>query len=124
MANPLRVVVFEDDFLLAEALSDALAKLGCNLVHSCGSLREAMLVVEKGDFDLAIVDLDLRAFDASPVLDRLIDCSIPALLATGSDEDDVPDRFAQMLRLTKPYDQKQLKKAIEELQTSGPLRIA
>ncbi|TAL87204.1 MAG: response regulator [Rhodanobacter sp.] len=126
MAIPSRVVVFEDDFLLAETLSDALTALGCAVVHCCHSLREAMLVVEKADFDLAVVDLDLRGLDASPILDRLVAGNIPALLSTGANEKDVPERFTQLPRLTKPYDQKQLKKAIEQTQISWPgsLRVA
>ncbi len=124
MANPLRVVVFEDDFLLAEALADALTRLGCDLIHCCGSFREAMRVIDKADFDLAIVDLDLQGFDASPILDRLADCNISVLLATASNEEFVPERFAQTPRLTKPYDHQQLKKAIEQLQMSGSFRTA
>ncbi|HZX69807.1 MAG TPA: response regulator [Rhodanobacter sp.] len=123
MANPLRVVVFEDDFLLAETLSDVLTRLGCDVVHCCGSLREAMLVVEMADFDLAIVDLDLQGLDASPILDRLVACNVPALLATASNEEYVSERFAQVPRLKKPYDQGQLKEAIERVQASGLPRV-
>ncbi|MEO6798610.1 MAG: response regulator [Rhodanobacter sp.] len=123
MVNPWRVIVIEDDFLLAETLRDALTKLGCNVVHCCGSLREAMLVAEKADFDLAVVDLDLRGLDASPVLDQLVASNIPALLATASNREFVPERLAHLPRLTKPYNQRQLKEAIEQLQTSGLFRV-
>lgn len=114
-----RVVVFEDDFLLAETLSEVLIRLGLDLVHCCGSLQEAIQVVETADFDLAIVDLDLRGLDASPLLDRLVAGNRRALLATADDEEYVPPRFAQLPRLTKPYDQQQLKKTIEKMQASG-----
>lgn len=121
VANRWRVVIFEDDFLLSETLSDALTALDCHVVHRCASLREAMQVVGSQDFDLATVDLDLQGLDASPVLDRLTDRNIPALLATASNQEFVPERFAKMPRLTKPYTQKQLKQAIEQMQTSGLL---
>ena len=124
MATATRVVIFEDDFLLAEALSDALTRLGCNVVHCCSSVREAVLAVEAARFDLAIVDLDLCGLDASPILDRLVDRNIPALLATASDEEYVPERFAQMPRLAKPYDRKQLKQAIDRMQKARSLPLA
>lgn len=120
MAISWRIVVFEDDFLLAETLSEALVRLGFELVHCCSSLQEAMQVVEEADFDLAIVDMDLRGLDASPILDQLVAGNRRALLATAADEEYVPPRFAQLPRLTKPYDQQQLKKTIEKMQASGP----
>lgn len=124
MATATRVVIFEDDYLLAEALSDSLTRLGCQVVHCCGILSEALLVVDAADFDMAVVDLDLHGLDASPILDRLVDRNIPALLATGSSEGHIRERFVQIPRLTKPYDQKQLKKAIRQMQTSASQRVA
>lgn len=119
MATVTRVVIFEDDYLLAEALTDALTRLGCHVVHCCGSLSEALLVVNAASFDLAVVDLDLHGLDASPILDRLVDSNIPALLATGSSVDHIPERFTQMPRLTKPYDQRQLSHAMQQILTVG-----
>lgn len=124
MSNALRVIIFEDDFLLAEALSDALTKIGCNVIECCGGFAQAKLIVATADCDLAIVDLDLRGIDASPILDRLVERHIPAVVATAADNEDVPERLAHLPRLTKPYNTNQLKIVIDQMQSSGLLRLA
>lgn len=123
MAKRCRVAIFEDDFLLAEALSDALVHLSYEPVHCCGELHEALLIAATADFDLAIVDLDLRGVDAVPLLERLLGANIPTLVATSADNRNVPGRFAQLPRLSKPYNLTQLEKTIEPMVTNSSLHI-
>lgn len=119
MFNGLRVVVFEDDFLLAEALLDTLSELGCRVVTCCGAFNEAMHVAATVDFDVAIVDLDLHGLDACPILEKLEDRQLPYLLATATE--DVPTRFSSAPRLTKPYDASQLEKMLGQMRKCGQL---
>lgn len=110
MFNGLRVVVFEDDFLLADALVDTLGNLGCCVVTSCRAFKEALDAAATIDFDVAIVDLDLGGLDASPILEKLEERQRPYLLATATEN--VPKRFLSAPRLTKPYDARQLEKML------------
>lgn len=121
MMKPYRVAVFEDDFLLAESLSDVLTALGCELACCCASVPDALLAVETVDFDLAIVDLDLRGQYADPVLDRLAKKNVYALLATAADERDLPDWLQSLPRISKPYNAKVLKRAIQRIFVSSTL---
>lgn len=70
---------------------------------------------------MALVDLDLRGLDASPILEKIEDRQRLYLLATATDN--VPARFSSAPRLTKPYDASQLEKILGQMRERGPLVI-
>lgn len=108
-----RVLVFEDDFLLAGTLADVLARLGCKWVACVGSFDQAMVAAETQICDLAVVDLDLRGHSAAPILDKLIARAIPYILATCTARSDIPSTYAAAPCISKPYNLHALGNAIQ-----------
>ncbi|MEO7050070.1 MAG: response regulator [Rhodanobacter sp.] len=108
MKNPLRALVVEDDFLLAEMLVDALVKLGCEVLGSAANVDDGVRLAGESTCDFAIVDLDLRGEMAFPIFDRLRDRGIPCLMATGAFPVDIPEQYRATMRLSKPYDLREL----------------
>lgn len=109
MADPslrgLRILVIEDEYLLANALEGRLQDLGCEVLGPVGSLDEALaLIRSEAPFDGAIVDINLGRAMAYPAADMLMGHGIPFLFTTGYDDSMIPDRFGSILRLKKPFD--------------------
>lgn len=115
MNAPLRVIVVEDDFLLAETLADSLAALGYQVVGQAASVLQALQSIESVSCDFAIVDLYLKGELALPILDKLRDRQIAFLLATGASVEDIPARHSRAPRVLKPYDAHELQRAIKGL---------
>jgi DNA-binding response OmpR family regulator len=102
-ADTPRVIVCEDDFLLAGALTDALTQLGCMVVACVGTVAGALRAVEAGGCEFAVVDINLRGTPAYAVLDALVACSTPFIVASSAAIRDMPARHAHCPLLTKPY---------------------
>ncbi|HEV7121950.1 MAG TPA: response regulator [Rhodanobacter sp.] len=115
MKSPLRAIVVEDEFMLAEILADALATLGCEVLGSAANVDDGVRLAGESLCDFAIVDLNLKGKMAFPVLDRLHERGIPYLMATGAFAEDIPQRYLGAARLSKPYDVRELQRALGQL---------
>jgi DNA-binding response OmpR family regulator len=84
--NPLsgvRVLVVEDDSLLAMDLEDTLVDAGALVVGVCQSLDEAMARANFDDFAVAVLDFTLGSDTASPVARQLVRQGVPFVFYTG-----------------------------------------
>ncbi|MEO8746124.1 MAG: response regulator [Rhodanobacter sp.] len=115
MSGDLRAIVIEDDFLLSETLGDALKKVGCVVVAQAASVADGLQIARNTRCDFAVVDLHLKGRMAYPILDVLQERGIPLLMATGLLREEIPARYADTARLSKPYDMHELRGAIDEL---------
>ena len=79
----VRVLVVEDDWLLAMDLQVILVEAGAVVVDVCQTVDEAMLRAEAGDFAVAVLDFGLGSETASPVARRLFNRGVPFILYTG-----------------------------------------
>jgi DNA-binding response OmpR family regulator len=81
--NGVRVLVVEDDLLLAMDLQAILVGAGAVVVDVCQTVDQAMLRSEAGDFAVAVLDFGLGSETASPVARRLFNRGVPFILYTG-----------------------------------------
>ena len=79
----VRVLVVEDDPLLAMDLEATLVEAGAVVVDLCRTLDEAMLRADAGDFAVAVLDFGLGSETVSPVARRLLNQGVPFVLYTG-----------------------------------------
>lgn len=99
-----RVLVVEDEYLLADDLSYALAEAGAEVLGPVPSIEEATSLIAKGErIDAAVLDVNLRGDMVFPVADALVARNIPFAFATGYDRWALPDRFASAPRIEKPF---------------------
>jgi DNA-binding response OmpR family regulator len=70
--NGVRVLVVEDDKLLAMDLEETLVDAGAIVVGVCQTLDEAMARSNDDDFAVAVLDFSLGQDTASPVARRLV----------------------------------------------------
>jgi DNA-binding response OmpR family regulator len=84
----VRVLVVEDDPLMAMDLEDSLAQAGAAVVGLCRSVEDAMARAAVDDFAVAVLDFSLGQDTASPVARRLACRGVPFVLYTGKSRRD------------------------------------
>jgi CheY-like chemotaxis protein len=98
------ILIVEDEPLISMMLEDFLESLGHNVVGTCESVEEALDHVDRGGFDIAIIDVQLKdGKHAWPVADRLAQAGTPFVLATGGHVEPPPAEHADAPVLSKPY---------------------
>src|SRR3546814_5466995 len=104
MSRSRSILVVEDEPLIAMMLEDFLESLGHHVVGTAESVADALGRIDKGGFDVAIVDVRLKGGEhVWPVADRLVADNIPFVLATGGHIEPPPSRHAGVPILAKPY---------------------
>ena len=79
----VRVLLVEDEPIIAMTAEDMLEVLGCTVVATAATLAEALAAAERGDFDIALLDIDLAGVESHPVADRLTEAGCPFVFTTG-----------------------------------------
>jgi CheY-like chemotaxis protein len=113
--DALRVLIVEDEPVVAMCLEDILEGLGCAVVGPAARLSEGMTLAERGAIDAAILDINLGGSDRStPIAELLRDRGIPFAFASGYGA--VPEGFAaETLLIGKPYGERDVEEALRRL---------
>jgi CheY-like chemotaxis protein len=99
-----RVLVVEDEMMIAMLVEDMLADLGCSVVGPAHGLAAAMdLANGAGELDVALLDVNLAGQAVFPVADALRARGVPIIFCTGYGDAGLreADRGAPVLQ--KPY---------------------
>ena len=111
-----RVLVVEDNFPVADSLRMLLESEGYAVAALAGNVRAALAAVERGGFDVAILDILVGAEDIAPVAERIEAAGIPIIYISGYLNADVlPEPLRRHPRLDKPCDPSLLMATIEKL---------
>jgi CheY-like chemotaxis protein len=98
-----RVLVAEDEYLLAEELREALVELGAAVVGPFASVAEVCQAIEaEPRLDAAVLDINLRGEMVYPAADRLKARGTPFVFATAYGAEAIVERFQDVPRTTKP----------------------
>jgi CheY-like chemotaxis protein len=97
-----RVLVVEDNALIALELESTLLDRGVTVVGPFASVAAALPSVGNG-LDGAVLDINLGDEDVFPVADALTDAGIPFLFLTGHSDSKLPGRHRARPVLRKPY---------------------
>jgi CheY-like chemotaxis protein len=110
-----RVLLVEDEALIAFALEDMLLLLGAQVVGPAFRLDEAVELALTSELDGAILDVNLNEQRSYAVADELARRGIPFIFATGYGEEGVRWRDEPTTVLAKPYRQDQIEAALNRL---------
>ncbi|MEP7130919.1 MAG: response regulator [Sphingomicrobium sp.] len=113
MAGGRTILIVEDEPLIAMMLEDFLDSLGHKVSGTCDTVQGALDEVEKGGFDLAILDVNLKGESVWPVATRLRERNVPFVIATGGHVDPPPPEFNYAPVIEKPYTVDRVTPAIE-----------
>jgi PAS domain S-box-containing protein len=103
-----RILIVEDEALVAMILEDQLADLGISVAATCSSVPDAMQAIEKNAPQAAILDVNLRGQLVYPVADRLMDRGIPFVFVTGYGRESIDRRYSFVKVLEKPVERQAL----------------
>jgi len=111
-----RVVVVEDDPVLALAIEAALQDAGAKQVILCPSIASTMQALESGSPNALVIDVHLADRDDGWAIAELVDLLGPPrpsiVFSTGSPSD-IPPEIAELGPIfEKPYDPAQLAEAL------------
>jgi PAS domain S-box-containing protein len=122
-----RILIVEDEALVAMILEDQLADLGISVAATCASVPDAMRAIEDNAPQAAILDVNLRGQLVYPVADRLLDRGIPFVFVTGYGRESIDRRYSFVKVLEKPVERQALEglfAAAAELSNVAPIAQA
>ncbi len=111
----LRVLVVEDEMMVAMLMEDMLADLGCIVVGPISRLDEAMESVSELELDCAVLDVNLGDQSVFPLADLLRERGLPYAFATGYGDAGLRpvDKGAPVLQ--KPFREADLARVLVDL---------
>jgi PAS domain S-box-containing protein len=103
-AGSSRILVIEDEALVALQLQADLESVGHTVIGPARSLQAGLSLVKDEVIDLALVDVSLGRETSAPIADELLARNVPFAFVTGySDTGVLPEHLRGMPRLSKPY---------------------
>ena len=107
-----RVLIVEDEPLLALDLQDMLAELGYLVIGTATRIERAIALAEGSEFELAILDINLAGSNSFPVADILRKRQKPFIFTTGYGADGLRDGYRGTPLLTKPFGLRELERVV------------
>ncbi|MFC3839422.1 response regulator [Paracoccus rhizosphaerae] len=108
----LRVLLVEDEMLIAMDMEDMLVAMGYVVVGPAMRLQKAVEKARVENLDLAVLDVNLAGERSFPVAEVLRERGIPFIFATGYGTAALTEEFEGTITLQKPVDPGQLRAAI------------
>jgi DNA-binding response OmpR family regulator len=116
MTAPNRILIVEDEPLIAMMLEDFLEMLGKQMAGTADNVADALALVEAGGIDAAILDVNLRGGEKSwPIADALAAKGVPFVLATGGSQDSIVEAYRGRPTLPKPFTMDAVAKLLDSL---------
>jgi two-component sensor histidine kinase/DNA-binding response OmpR family regulator len=106
-----RVLLVEDEALVAMMIQECLAEFGYQVVGPICTASEAAARAKDGPLEAAVLDINLGDGAVYPIADMLAARGVPFIFVTGYDADSVDARFRKIPILQKPIEREMLKKA-------------
>jgi DNA-binding response OmpR family regulator len=108
-----RVLIVEDEMLIAMMLQDMVADAGLEVEGVANSLLAGIDLATRADFDLAILDINLNGEEVYPVAEILQKRGIPFIFSTGYGTGGVRSGFDGAPQVVKPFEQTLLVAALK-----------
>jgi CheY-like chemotaxis protein len=108
LAN-FRILVAEDEGLIALDIEDILQRFGCTVVGPFSDVEDVITAARTTHLDGALLDVNLRGQQVFGILPELLALGLPIVLTSGYDDDTLfPVPFQALPRLTKPFNERAL----------------
>lgn len=98
-----RVLVVEDESLLAETLCDLMQDAGCEPVGPAATVAAALGLIDRAAIDVAVLDIRLLSEMSFPVAYALRRRGIPLVFLTSYEERNLPKDLGDAILVEKPF---------------------
>jgi DNA-binding response OmpR family regulator len=112
-----RILIIEDESVLALGLRRLLVSHGFEIAGCLGSVKAALTVIDEVDCDIAVLDVNLRGESVIPVAEILRRRGRPIVFMSGYGRSDLPAVFADVPLFSKPFDPNELVAVLREMLT-------
>lgn len=109
------MLVVEDEFLIALDIQSALRDIGWIPSHAAGELDRAIELAREAPVQAALLDINLGGDVSFGVAAELRARSIPFAFLTGYEREIVPEEFASVPVLRKPFSREELSRLLARL---------
>jgi len=114
-ASGLRVLLVEDENMVALLLEDMLAELGHTVIGPVARLDKALEIAQREAFDVAVLDVNINGEEAYPIAEALAARGIPFVFSTGYGKQSLRAPYCDRPALQKPFERHDLQKLLAEL---------
>ena len=112
----LRILIVEDEMLVAMNIEDMLLDLGHEVAGLASRLEPALSLAREGEFDIAMLDVNLAGQPSFPVAAILAQRGIPFLFATGYGAKGIAEEYRDYPVLQKPFRVTDLGEALQRIE--------
>ena len=116
-----RILVVEDEALIAVMVEDMLLEMGCHVVGPAATIESALALARSEQIDGAVLDVNVRGERIDPVADALLARAVPMLFATGYGEVKLANGAVATV-IDKPYTQEKLARGLSAAMGGAQLR--
>lgn len=111
-----RVLVVEDDWLVANETAQLLQSVGAVIVGPAPDVERARALLQASEIDAALIDINLNGVVSYEIADLLFQRGVKFAFMTGYTREVLPRRFANTPMHEKPFDPR---RALTELLLSA-----
>ena len=108
----LRVLVVEDEALIALQLEDMLMELGCAVIGPASRVGRALELLDGEPVEAAVLDLNIAGELVYPVADELRSRGLPYIFVTGYGTSGLSEPYRSRPILEKPFARRELLRAM------------
>jgi len=113
--NPSKILLVEDEALVLMLLEDMLDEMGHAVAGTATDLAEAIELARNANYDLAIIDINLKGERTFPVAEIVQSRNLPLIFSTGYADEAIDQRFSAIPVLQKPFDDRSLAGALAKV---------
>lgn len=111
-ARAARVLVVEDELLVAMLIEDYLRDLGYEVVGPAMRLDQGLELARSEQIDFAMLDINLASDLSFPIADVLTERGIPFIFSTGGGRGRLTACHKDAITLHKPFDLSDMERAL------------
>jgi CheY-like chemotaxis protein len=115
----LRVLIVEDESIVAMMIEDFISDLGYELAGTAGRLDQALTLAQNSNADIALIDVNLNGQHTYPVAEALKARGVPFIFATGYGSAGLDEGWKHYPVLQKPFQVQELAAAIRQAISVG-----
>lgn len=115
-----RVLVVEDESIIAMLVEDMVEDFGSEVVGPATTIDKALSLARNADLNAAILDINVGGSVIFPVADVLRARGIPVIFSTGYGANGLPPRFLDCATLRKPFTDEALRDALRHALADQP----
>ncbi|AZG86847.1 response regulator [Pseudomonas syringae pv. pisi str. PP1] len=110
-----KVLLVEDETMLAMLMEMLLEDLGFATAYHASTLNEGIEYARNGEYDLAILDINIIGGNSFPIAAAIADRGIPFMFCSGYGRLGIPETWLDRRCVAKPFSAEQLSEALSEL---------